>query len=559
MVRFRPFSRSRSQPHEGEGPEEAPSARERIDPVVRTGSQPSRWPRPLAGRGRLFRIVGAGLIAALVLTLVRFTGIATDGGGELQVRIGTQAPASVDLRQGVAMSPYLFGTNVFPESGTSSVDRSYTGFMSYAPPISEGLRDAKVGLLRFPGGKWGEDHVLSLQQLNAFSDLLSRSGSQGMVQASLTSGGHSGTHLASLADRANTAGHWVDYMNNPHSTLRTGVDASAPFHPVHFWTVGNEPDQLMNPDTKKLFTVAEYVNAFVLFSIAMHQNGPTIQVFGPELSQFYGIGVGPKDASGQLWMEGFLNGVEAYQKAHPEIKFHLVDGISFHFYPAGGPQDASTALMANAQEWNYLLTPLRQLARDTLDRETPVAVTEINSNATGESPPQGLAALWWADTLGTLMNQAVDYVAFFSAEGVDSPLPLFSSTGLRQTSMLRVLQLFSHLQHNLIPVVTERDPISLYATQDDAHRAVSLLFVNKAPWNQLAQLTDQNQVFGINSWPDLNLSLPGYSITLITLHRGGRAEAYTFKASSGQNGNQPPLVHTICGHKFDALAHDIPC
>ncbi len=35
---------------------------------------------------------------------------------------------------------------------------------------------------------------------------------------------------------------------------------------------------------------AEYVQAFIQFSIAMHQIDPTIQVFGPEISQYGGPG-----------------------------------------------------------------------------------------------------------------------------------------------------------------------------------------------------------------------------------------------------------------------------
>ena len=122
-------------------------------------------------------------------------------------------------------------------------------------------------------------------------------------------------------------------MNDPKSSFRTGQNASAPFHPIKFWTVGNEPDLLINSDTGKRFTVEEYTKDFIQFSLAMHQNDSTIQVFGPELSQFDGVGVGPKDANGQLWMEDFLKGVHAYEQAHPDLNFHLLDGVSFHYYP----------------------------------------------------------------------------------------------------------------------------------------------------------------------------------------------------------------------------------
>jgi hypothetical protein len=60
---------------------------------------------------------------------------------------------------------------------------------------------------------------------------------------------------------------------------------------------------------------------------------------------------------------------------------------------------------------------LRQLIRQDLGRDAPIAVTEINSNPTTNMPTPGIAALWWADTLSTLMEQEIEYVAFFSVEG----------------------------------------------------------------------------------------------------------------------------------------------
>ena len=521
---------------------------------------PSRSLQPFARHRRLFRFTGILLVILLIFTLVRLSTIWIGADDQLLVRIGNQQTAIVDLRQGFPISPYLFGATVFPEMNTHSVDQEFTGFMNYSPPIANGLQNARIKLLRFPGGNWGEKHLLSYAQLNDFSTLLSQIGAEGMVQARLSGPvGHSGTYVALLLNRANLAGRWVDYMNNLHSDQRTGKYAHAPFHPIKFWTVGNEPDRLLNPDTGKPFTVAEYVNDFIQFSTAMHQNDPAIQVFGPELSQFYGVGVGPTDPNGQLWMEGFLKGVGTYEKAHPELKFHLLDGVSFHFYPLANASKASATLLSSADEWNYLLPPLRQLIRQDFGRDAPIAVTEINSNSTTQVLSRGLTALWWADTLGTLMEQEVEYVAFFSAEGLDIPYPLFTSDGLHQTPMFRVMQLFSHLQPNLIAVAAQHDPISIYATQDDTHLAVSLLFVNKSAMTQLVQVSAQNQSFGMSAWHNLDISLSAYSITLVTLHRAGGAEAYSYKVPAIDDANVAPLTYTVCGHRTDVLANVAPC
>jgi hypothetical protein len=501
-----------------------------------------------------YRVAAIVMAVLLALVLVRVSPILDPSDDQLQLRIGNQAVAPIDLRQTIPVSPELFGANVFPATGTVSVDQS-SGFMSYNPATVSGLRSGDVGLLRFPGGGWGERHLLSLDQLNAYSKLLAATGAQGMIQARLSGEGNAPGYR-SLTEKADIAGAWVDYMDNIHSRQRVGANAHAPFHPVLLWSVGNEPD-LSNDDSGQPYTVAGYTDAFIQFSILMHQNNPTIKVFGPELSHFDGMGAGPEDANRQLWMESFIRGVAAYEQAHPDLPYHLLDGISFHFYPGTGPQQASTDLMVNAERWNYVLNPLRQFIRHTLGRDEPIAITEINSYATKNGPPSQLSALWWADTLGTLMNQQLSYLAFFAAEGVDSPYPLMSSKDMSPTSMLRIMQLFSHLQRNLIPLASQHQPVSVYATQNSTGQTVSLLLINKGNSAQLAQVGVAAPTFGISAWPSLDVSLAPYSATVLTLHRAGGAEAFTYSALSGADG--APLVHTLCGQKTDALEARIPC
>lgn len=517
-------------------------------------------PKPPVRSRNLLRVLLVLIVILLIFAAIRLNTTLSASDDQLLVQIGNQSPATVDLSQSLPISPDLFGVNTFPEIGTRSLDQEHSGIMSYSPLVSGGLQDAHIKLLRFPGGAWGEQHLLSYDQLNAFSTLLSQTGSEGMIQARLSGQvGHSGQYVNTLFNRATLAADWVDYMNNPHSSFRTGQYANAPFHPVKIWAVGDEPDRLINPDTGKPFTVAEYVNDFILFSTKMHESNPTIQVWGPEISTFDGFGVGPTDANGQLWMEAFLKGVGDYEKAHPELKFHLLDGVSFHFYPFADAGKAPAALLSNPEEWNYLLPPLRQLIREDLGRDAPVAVTEINTSPTKTVYSRGMSALWWADTLGAMMDQGVENAAFFASEGVDTPYPLFSSDGLQPTPMLRVMQLFARLQNNLIPVATQQDPVSLYATQDDTHHTVSLLFVNKSAQTQLAQVQPQNRFLGISDWHSLDISLYSYSITVITLHSGGVATADSYDVPASDNAAVDPLTFTVCGHKTDVLASYIPC
>ncbi len=517
-------------------------------------------------RSRVLACVSILLLILLIFAAIRVSTIASGADDAFTIHVGDQQSATLDLRQSIPISPYLRGTNVFPADHTSSLDRPFSGFMPYTSLISSDLHDMNVQLLRFPGGNWGETHVLSTDQMSKFSQLLIDTHAQGMMEAHLSGpvadqlGNPQPDNVtADINTRANQAGRWVDYMNNHKSDQRAGAHQNDPFHRVAFWTVGNEPDLLTNPVTRQKYTVAEYVDAFIQFSLAMHQNDPAIQVLGPELSQFSGVGVGPVDARGHLWMDDFLLGVGNYEKQHPELHFHLLDGVSFHSYQFNDAGLAPAMLLSSPDEWNYLLPPLKALIQKDFGRDIPVGVTEINTNPTDHVPSRGLASLWWADTLGTLMNQQAGYVAFFSTAGVNTPYPLFSQDGLHETAMTRVMQLFSHLQSNLVPLGIQHEPVSVYATQDSTQQNVSLLFINKSATPQLAQITPQNELLSVSPWSELTVSVAGYSMVVITLQRNGGASAYSFIAPTTNDPTVPPLNYTVCGNKSDVLANYIPC
>ena len=509
---------------------------------------------------RILGIMSVLLFIILIFAAVRLAAFVTAPNDELQVRVGSQQVVTLDLRQSLAINPDILGANVFPQIGTSSQDKA-SGFMDYSSPLATGLQDAHVKLLRFPGGQWGENHLLTLDQLSAFSTLLNETDADGMVQVRVSGPVGGGfNELTALTSRIQVATRWIDFMNNPHSDQRIARYAHAPFHPVKYWTVGDEPDTLINPVTNQPYLVKDYVNDFIQFSLAMHRTDPTIKVFGPELSEFYGPGAGPVDANGTLWMEGFLKGVGEYEQAHHVV---LLDGVSFHRFQFVGATQTPYLFLSSTGEWNYLLPALHQMISQNLHRDLPVAITEINTNTTTQQqqlPTRGLAALWWADTLATLMNQQVAYVAFSSASGVNMPYPLFTTDGLQPTPMLRVMQVLGQLQHNLIPLEVQRDPISVYATQDNAHQTVSLLFINKSSESQLAQISGGSNLLGISPWAGLDISLSADSIIAVTMHRNNTAEAYSYIVPAANDSQTAaPVLHTICGHKTDTLANTIPC
>jgi hypothetical protein len=507
----------------------------------------------------------------IVFAGIRMSAALGNAGHQLTVHIANQQDATLDLSQSFPVSQYLLGANIFPKVNTNSVDKNFTGFMQYSNQLTTSMKDMRLKLLRFPGGDWGEQqgHQYSLEQLAEFSKLLKQTGAEGMIQIRL---GPIRTHdgapdvQTELDYRANEAGRLVDFMNNPQSPMRTSNGRPVkPEQAAKLWVIGNEPDRLQNPVTGKQFTVAEYAQAFIQFSLKMHQNDPTIKVFGPEISQYYGIGAGPYDGNGHPWMDNFLKAIGDYEKQH-NVK--ILDGISLHRYQNPDFRQDPGLLMSSPNEWNYLIPELRDYAKRTLGSEVPIAITEINvthqyNNGAYYKKSPGNAALWWADTLGSLMNQQTEYVAFFSAINVSNLYPLFiqgnQPESERETAMTRAMQLFARLQKNVIPLAVQRDPVSAYATVDDKREKVSLLFVNKSSGNQSAQVNPSVQLAPYGSWPSLNIKLAAYSIVVVTLHRGGGAEAYNFVVPNQENSEVSPLKSTVCGTKKDPVDSTLPC
>jgi len=498
-------------------------------------------------RGRFLLLLLAGV---LIIATVLVAANVQSSGTALAVHISNQPAARVDLNQSVAVSPYLFGSNVFPAAGTSAKDLAGQGFMSYDPQIVQGLRSAGIKLLRFPGGNWGEEHTPSPGQLNDFSNLLNQVGAEGFMQVQLAD--PLDKTPVPLATRATRAALLVDYMNNNKSIQRLGANARAPYHPIKYWSVGNEPDLLTNPDTGQKYTVAEYTRAFIAYSLAMHQKDPGIKVFGPEISQYSARG-GPRDSGGALWMAAFLQGVAAYEHTHA-LPFQLLDGVSFHFYPFGNGQSTVNTLVNNSQEWSTLVPALRQLIQQTMGQDLPIALTEVNTNSGRVAPPQDLAALWWAETLGALLSNQLDYVAFFSTEGVDSPYPLFLQKGLTETAMLRTMQLFARLQSNRVPIPGAQGSVSVYATQDSGHTTVSLIFINKANVNQRVTVSAESLLPFFNPWQGATVTIQGYSMLVLTLHRSGSDEVFSFSNSENAQQGVPDVQHVVCGGQANSAS-----
>jgi len=516
-----------------------PVSESRGNARLMSGKQPKK--RNMFLKLLLFLIVGALIIAIVRVAANLYTGDTT-----LVVQVAGQQTGQIDLNQSLAISPYLLGSNVFPRTGTSSIDQAGSGFMSYDQQVILGLQSARIKLLRFPGGNWGEQHTLSHEQMDAFSKLLNQVGAQGIMQVQLSD--PNDVTPVSLQTRAGRAALLVDYMNNSKSIQRT--DPRAAFHPITYWTIGNEPDLLTNPDTNQKYTVQEYTQAFITFSLAMHQKDPSIKIFGPEVSSYHGQN-GPKDSNGKLWVEDFLRQISSYEQTHA-LPFHLLDGVSFHYYPFGDTQENTSTLLQNPEHWDSVLPSLHQFIRQQFGEDLPIAITEINTNSGKTVLSQNLAAIWWADTLGKLMSNQVPYVAFFSTEGVNAPYPLFLQQGLQETAMLRTMQLFSQLQPGFVPIQGEYGTVSMYATQDQGHENVSVLLINKTDASQKVNVQSAS-FLPFSPWQHADLTIPAYSMVVLALHRGGSDEAFSFSTNGNAQQAAPAIQHLTCGNNTGSI------
>jgi hypothetical protein len=535
------------------------------------------------GRRRLFAWISAGLLILVVLGGIRIGTLATTTNDQLTIRIGDQQSATLDLRQSFPVSSYFLGTNVFPKQNSDSLDNVGTGFMVYNQQIAQMLKDMNIKLLRYPGGTWGEQHILSngqgtgqqqkpSNQLADFTQMMKDTGTEGMLQVHLdgtvtnkfTQGQEPQGVPTDSDGLATYASNWVDYMNNPHSPMRSGSRQQDPFHPVRFWNVGNEPDLTKNPLTGKPYTVTEYANSFIQFSIKMHQNDQAIKVFGPEISQYYGVGAGPLDAGGHAWMDEFLRIVGDFEKqncgAGKKYPYQLLDGVSFHRYPFTLSHQNPGLLLSSTDEWNYLLPGLREQIKRYTGSDLPIALTEINTNPTpnpNQLPSQ--AALWWGDTLGTLLNQQVSNVTYFSTEGVNNPHPLIGPDGKmtvmgRTTELFGKLQLFGKQPGEVVPLAIQGNPVGAYATIDNSHKTLGLFFVNKSAQQQVVQIDPVGNILSFGPWHSQKVTLAPYSMVVLTMHRSSsqtEAVSYTPK----DDGTADDLTTVSCG----AGANGIPC
>ncbi len=332
-----------------------------------------------------------------------------------------------------AISPYIYGSNFGPWA-IVPVD------------LLPAAQAAGITFLRFPGGNWGDRYDITEWQLDFFMNLCDLMNAEPSIHVRLRGG------------TPEKAAELVRYAN-----IEKGYG-------VRYWAIGNEPNLYDDYDT------AQFNRDWRAIAEAMLAVDPDILLVGPELSQYPPLfAQTPKDAAGRDWMTEFL-------RANGD----LVDIVSIHRYPFPRQMGRATTieeLLANPPEWDVIIPNLRALIREVLDRDLPIAVTEVNSHwspAFGNpaSPDSFYNALWLADVLGRLTRQKVEIVAQFALE---SPSAYGGWGLLGQLDVIRpsyyVYPLYQRFGSELVEATSPDARLTLYAAlREDG--ALTLMIIN---------------------------------------------------------------------------------
>jgi len=316
-----------------------------------------------------------------------------------------------------------------------------------SPDVYPQFKESGLTLIRFPGGNWGDENDLDTFPIDQFMTLARMIYAEPLFSVRLLGG----TPEKAVA--------LLQY------TIQQGYN-------VRYWSIGNEPS-LYAPKHPEWDTA--YYNAeWRKFAQAMKAVDPKIMLVGPDTNQFTGEpSVDPKDKVGRDWLREFL-------KANGD----LVDVVSVHRYPFPvrmGERPTRDELFADAPCWDTLVANLRQIVREEIGKDKPIAVTEWNSSWSGTMGGEtGMDtvnnALWMGDVLGRLVRQRVDIVAQFSLQSGANVggYGLFESYAVRPTYY--TYQMYKSFGDELVFAASDAPRLSLYAARKDD--TLTLVIVN---------------------------------------------------------------------------------
>lgn len=392
------------------------------------------------------------------------------------------------------ISPYLYGTNYGP--------------MHAVPldvmPLAE---EAGFTVLRFPGGAWTDAVDMKPFQIDMLMTFAKQVGAIPTISVRLLNG------------NPETAAELVRYTNIEKK------------YGVTYWSIGNEPSIYTQLNQADYDYTTEHLNRdWRAIAVAMKAADPTIKLMGPEIHQWNDrYETTPKDSAGRDWMTEFL-------KANGD----LLDVVSVHRYPLHSPSQPVTVqdLQENTRRWVGEIEYLRGLVRETLGRDLPIAITEVNSDPSSAmlqevSPDSFFNAIWYADVLGQMMNADVFMVNQWVLSQRTTGLGLFQGTTVRPT--FYVFPLYKNFGSEQVYAASGVANVDIFAAKRE-DGALTLMVINLSETEQRIplqvkglKLTDAevwrldathfSENLGVQSFPsDGVVTLPSQSATLYVIN-----------------------------------------
>ena len=375
------------------------------------------------------------MIAILVLALLSACGPAS-----------TPIPDTlfIDLRTDLGpISPYLYGSNYGPMHAVA-LDMM---------PLVEG---AGFTTLRFPGGAWTDTADMKPFQIDQLMIFAKQVDAMPTISVRLLDG------------KPETAAELVRYTNIQKK------------YGVIYWSIGNEPNiftQLGQADYE--YTIEMLNEQWRKIALAMKEADPTIKLMGPELSQWNdSYETTPKDSGGRDWMTEFL-----------KVNGDLVDVVTVHRYPMHSPTHGPVTvqqLRGNTRKWVTEVEYLRTLIKEITGRELPIAITELNSDPSNAqlqevSPDSFYNAIWYADTLGQLMNADVFMVNQWVLSQRSTGLGLFKGSEIRPT--FYVFSLYKNFGSQQVYAASGVADVDIFAAKRE-DETLTLMVINLSDTEQ---------------------------------------------------------------------------
>jgi alpha-L-arabinofuranosidase len=369
------------------------------------------------------------------------------------------------------------------------------------------VEDAGFTVLRFPGGAWTDTVDMKPFQIDQLMTFAKQVGAMPIISVRMLDG------------KPETAAKLVHYTNIQKK------------YGVTYWSIGNEPNIYTLLKQADYEYTPDHLNAdWRAIALAMKAADPTIKLMGPELSQWNeSYEATPKDPTERDWMTEFLT-----------ANGDLVDVVSVHRYPMHSPSNGPVTvqqLRENTQKWIKESEYLRSLIRETVGRDLPIAITELNSDPSNAqlqdaSPDSFYNAIWYADVLGQMMNADVFMVNQWVLSQRTTGLGLFQGDNVRPT--FHVFPLYKNFGSQQVYAASGVSDVDIFAaTREDGALTIMIINLSDAEQNiplqvkgkklteadvWLLDISHNAENLGTQSFsPDGTVTLPAQSATLYVI------------------------------------------